>query len=263
MPSLSRFRVVSAALHPDRRIALDHVHNFRDLGGYPTASGRVTKWNTLFRADGLYRLRSAEDIARVQQLQLRSVIDLRTQREQDEQGIFPTEEISVAFHHLSIVDVTWSDSETPDISDPVEFLVWGYRDMLEIGSSRFAEAMRVLANAQSLPAVFHCAAGKDRTGVLAALLLASLGVNDELICADYGLTRDAMQRWAAWSKQHQPELAQRIATIPPVFLAADPEAMAIILGELHDKFGSVANFVREIGVDSETIDSLQHLLLES
>jgi hypothetical protein len=72
-----------------------------------------------------------------------------------------------------------------------------------------------------------------------------------------------MQRWAAWSKQHQPELAQRIATIPPVFLAADPEAMAIILGELHDKFGSVANFVREIGVDSETIDSLQHLLLES
>jgi protein-tyrosine phosphatase len=135
--------------------------------------------------------------------------------------------------------------------------------MLEIGSSRFAEAMRVLANAQSLPAVFHCAAGKDRTGVLAALLLASLGVNDELICADYGLTRDAMQRWAAWSKQHQPELAQRIATIPPVFLAADPEAMAIILGELHDKFGSVANFVREIGVDSETIDSLQHLLLES
>ena len=251
-----------AAQHPNRRIGLEHVHNFRDLGGYPTVEGKETRWNTLFRADGLYRLRSAGDIARVRELQLRSVIDLRTQREQDDQGIFPTAEISVTFHHLSIVDVTWSNSETPDITDPVEFLVWGYRDMLEIGSSRFAEAMRVLSQATALPAVFHCAAGKDRTGVLAALVLASLGVDDEHICADYGLTRDAMLRWSSWTKQYQPELAERLTTIPPVFLAADPEAMRIILTELHDKYGSVANFVREIGVESETITSLKHLLLE-
>lgn len=253
---------VPAAQHPNRRIGLEHVHNFRDLGGYPTAEGKATKWNTLFRSDGLYRLRSSEDISRVQQLQLRSVIDLRTKREQDDQGIFPTAEISVTFHHLSIVDVTWSNSETPDITDPVEFLVWGYRDMLEIGATRFAEAMRVLSQETALPAVFHCAAGKDRTGVLAALVLASLGVDDEHICADYGLTRDAMQRWTVWAKQHQPELAQRFATMPPVFLAADPEAMRIILEDLHGKFGSVANYVREIGVEPETIASLKHLLLD-
>jgi protein-tyrosine phosphatase len=253
---------VPAAQHPNRRIGLEHVHNFRDLGGYPTAAGKVTKWNTLFRSDGLYRLRSADDISRVQQLQLRSVIDLRTKREQDDQGIFPTAEIPVTFHHLSIVDVTWSDSETPDITDPVEFLVWGYRDMLEIGATRFAEAMQVLSQETALPAVFHCAAGKDRTGVLAALVLASLGVDDEHICADYGLTRDAMQRWTVWAKQHQPELAQRFATMPKVFLAADPEAMRIILEDLHGKFGSVANYVREIGVEQETIATLKHLLLE-
>ena len=64
---------VPAAQHPNRRIGLEHVHNFRDLGGYPTAAGKATKWNTLFRSDGLYRLRSADDISRVQQLQLRSV----------------------------------------------------------------------------------------------------------------------------------------------------------------------------------------------
>jgi protein-tyrosine phosphatase len=253
---------VPAAHHPNRRIGLEHVHNFRDLGGYPTDGGKATRWNTLFRSDGLYRLRSAEDVLRVRQLQLRSVIDLRTKREQDDQGIFPTAEISVTFHHLSIVDVTWSNSETPDITDPVEFLVWGYRDMLEVGSSRFAEAMRVLAQAKALPAVFHCAAGKDRTGVLAALVLASLGVDDEHICADYGLTKDAMQRWITWAKQHQPELAQRFATTPPVFLAADPEAMKIILEDLHKKYGSVANYVREIGVEPETVASLKHLLLE-
>ena len=249
--------------HPRRLIGLEAVHNFRDLGGYATADGRSTRWRTLFRSDGLYRLRGADDMSRVRQLGLKSVIDLRTEREQREQGIFPTDDIEVTFHHLSIVDVTWSDTETPEFNDEVEFLVWGYRDMLEIGSSRFADAMHVLAQTDSLPAVFHCAAGKDRTGVLAALLLSSLGVDDAHICADYGLTQDAMQRTIAWSKVHRPELAERYATIPKAYLAADPRAMQIILAELAQRHGSVRNYVREIGVADNTVDALSNLLLES
>jgi len=249
--------------HPRRLIGLEAVHNFRDLGGYATADGRSTRWRTLFRSDGLYRLRGADDMSRVRQLGLKSVIDLRTEREQREQGIFPTDDIEVTFHHLSIVDVTWSDTETPKFDDEVEFLVWGYRDMLEIGSSRFADAMHVLAQTDSLPAVFHCAAGKDRTGVLAALLLSSLGVDDAHICADYGLTQDAMRRSIAWSKVHRPELAERYATIPKAYLAADPRAMQIILTELAQKHGSVRNYVREIGVADSTVEALGNLLLES
>ena len=248
--------------HPRRLIGLEAVHNFRDLGGYATADGRSTRWRTLFRSDGLYRLRGADDMSRVRQLGLKSVIDLRTEREQREQGIFPTDDIEVTFHHLSIVDVTWSDTETPEFDDEVEFLVWGYRDMLEIGSSRFADAMHVLAQTESLPAVFHCAAGKDRTGVLAALLLSSLGVEDAHICADYGLTQDAMRRSIAWSKVHRPELAERYATIPKAYLAADPRAMQIILAELVQRHGSVRNYVREIGVADNTVDALSTLLLE-
>ena len=251
------------ANHPRRLIALEAVHNFRDLGGYPAAGGRTTKWRTLFRSDGLYRLRGANDMSRVMQLGLKSVIDLRTEREQREQGIFPIDDIEVNFHHLSIVDVTWSDTETPEFDDEVEFLVWGYRDMLEIGSSRFADAMHVLAQTESLPAVFHCAAGKDRTGVLAALLLSSLGVEDAHICADYGLTQDAMQRTIAWSKVHRPELAERYASIPKAYLAADPRAMQIILAELAQQHGSVRNYVREIGVADATVEALGNLLLES
>ena len=249
--------------HPRRLIGLEAVHNFRDLGGYPTASGRSTKWRTLFRSDGLYRLRGADDLSRVRQLGLKSVIDLRTEREQRDQGIFPTDDIEVSFHHLSIVDVTWSDTKTPEFDDEVEFLVWGYRDMLEIGSSRFADAMHVLAQTDSVPAVFHCAAGKDRTGVLTALLLSSLGVDDAHICADYGLTQDAMQRTIAWSKVHRPELAERYANIPKAFLAADPRAMQIVLTELAQQHGSVRNYVREIGVADATVEALGNLLLQS
>jgi len=244
-----------------RRIDLQNVHNFRDLGGYPNGDGQCTKWRTLFRADGLYRLGN-DDLVRLRDLRLRSVIDLRTERERLERGVFPVDYLAVQTHHVSIVDVIWTDTKTPLIENAVEFLVWGYREMLDIGAARFAEAFELLSREDVLPAVFHCAAGKDRTGILAALLLSSLGVDDEIICADYSLTEAAMARTIAWSQVHMPELADRYRDIPHVFLSADPRAMAIILRELHDRHGSVARFVHEIGVDTSTIDRLKHALLE-
>ena len=247
---------------PRRHIELQNVHNFRDLGGYPASGGKQTKWRRMFRADGLYRL-NEHDLVRMRELQLRSVIDLRTERERSERGVFPVQHLPLQTHHLSIVDVTWSDGETPQIEDAVEFLVWGYREMQEIGALRFVDAIELLSQNDVLPAVFHCAAGKDRTGILAALLLASIGVSDDVICADYGLTQQAMMRTIAWAKAHMPEMAQRYADMNPVFLAADPKAMEIILAELHAKYGSVSEYVKQIGVSRETIDRLKHSLLEN
>jgi len=249
--------------HPDRLVQMEQVHNFRDLGGYPTASGATTKWRTLFRADGLHRLRAAADIEIVQTFGLKSVIDLRTKREQQEQGVFPLDDIEVDFHHVSIVDATWSDSkETPQIDDPVEFLVWGYRDLLEIGSEKFALAMRILSDQENVPAVFHCAAGKDRTGVLAALILSTVGVSDDIICADYGLTQRSIEKTISWAKLHYPEMATRWTEINPVYLAAEPQAMQVILNDLVSAHGSVINYVRSLGVSESEIQSLSALLLE-
>jgi protein-tyrosine phosphatase len=255
--------IAQALDHPDRLVQMERVHNFRDLGGYPTASGATTKWRTLFRADGLHRLRAESDIEIVESLGLKSVIDLRTKREQREQGIFPLDDIEVDFHHVYIVDATWSDSkETPQIDDPVEFLVWGYRDLLEIGSEKFALALRILSNQDNVPAVFHCAAGKDRTGVLAALILSTVGVSDEYICADYGLTKRAIERTVAWAKEHHTDMAKRWTTINPVYLAAEPQAMQVILNDLASAHGSVINYVRSLGVSESEIQSLSALLLE-
>ena len=249
--------------HPKRMVAMERVHNFRDLGGYPTTSGATTKWGTLYRADGLHRLRSDSDIEIVDGLNLKSVIDLRTKREQREQGIFPLEHIEVDFHHVSIVDATWSDSKaTPQIDDPVEFLIWGYRDLLEVGAEKFALAIRILSDQSNVPAVFHCAAGKDRTGVLAALILSLVGVSDEYICADYGLTKQAIERTIAWAKEHHSDMAKRWTTINPVYLAAEPEAMRVILDDLSKAHGSVANYVRSLGVTDTEIASLTSLLVE-
>ena len=255
--------IAQALDHPDRLVHMERVHNFRDLGGYPTSSGATTKWRTLFRADGLHRLRADSDIEVVGSLGLKSVIDLRTKREQREQGIFPLDDIEVDFHHVSIVDATWSDSkETPQIDDAVEFLVWGYRDLLEVGSEKFALALRILSNQDNVPAVFHCAAGKDRTGVLAALILSSVGVSDEVICGDYGLTQQAIERTIVWAQQHHVEMATRWTSINPVYLAAEPQAMQVVLNDLVAGHGSVRNYVRSLGVSEEELNDLSRLLVE-
>ncbi|MEY3362647.1 MAG: hypothetical protein RLZZ538_190 [Actinomycetota bacterium] len=251
---------VGALIGDDRRVVpLFAVHNFRDLGGYPTADGRHTRWRTLFRADGLYRL-TPEDARIVTNLGVRTVVDLRTSNEVSERGTFPVKDHAVAYHHLPIIDATWGETQTPEFDDAVDFLVWAYREMLEEAAPRFADAINLLSQQSVLPAVFHCAAGKDRTGILAALVLGVLGVNEAIIAADYGLTQAATKRLRAWARQHQPELANLYDKMPPRFTAADPRAMAVILNDIVGRHGSILNYVREIGVSDDAARALTDVL---
>jgi protein-tyrosine phosphatase len=253
--------VVTSPSEPhDRLVALTQIHNFRDLGGYPTTSGATTRWRTLFRADGLGRL-AGDDLDVVARLGLRTVVDLRTAEEIETRGRFPHEEHPVGFHNVSIIDRTWGHDEGPQGSGDAEFLVWAYRQMLESGGAKFAEAITALAAPDALPAVFHCAVGKDRTGLLAMLVLGAVEVEHEHIVADYALTNEAIARLRVWATEEYPKLAQRIAAAPPVFLAADPEAMRTIIDDLVDVHGSIADYVREIGVDDDSITRLRRALL--
>lgn len=194
-------------------------------------------------------------------LGVRTVVDLRTDKELQARGTFPVADHAVVFHHLPIIDATWGETATLETDDVVEFLVWAYRVMLAEAAPRFAEAIKVLASQDTLPAVFHCAAGKDRTGILSALVLGTLGVTTPLIAADYGLTERAMRRLIAWAKVHQPDLAAAYAAMPARFAAADPRAMEVILGDINSAHGSVRSYVREIGVDEPTIAALERGLL--
>ncbi len=252
--------VLELVADPRRLVGLEAVHNFRDLGGYPARDGSVTRWRTLFRADGLHRL-TGSDIDVVRALGLRTVIDLRTQLEVDERGTFPRQHIEVNFAHLPVIDSTWAHEEHVSRSDH-EFLAWAYADMLRVGAARFARAMDELAAPGALPAVFHCAAGKDRTGVLAALILGTLGVPRHVVLADYALTADGMQRMRAWAERHFPELASRMAETPSAFLAALPEALGEVLDAIDASHGSIEHYVLSIGVAPESVASLAEQLLE-
>lgn len=244
-------------LADDRRLVpLDAVHNFRDLGGYRTADGRTTRWRTLFRADGLYKL-TAPDVEVLRPLGLRTVIDLRTERELVDWGRFPVEDHYVHFHHVSVIDLTWGEGAGPDQALPVEdFLYEAYLDMLDQGADQFARALRLLALPGALPAVFHCAAGKDRTGILAALALGALGVDHATVAADYGLTRDAMARMRAWAETARPEWVEQMRSQPAAWVAAEPVAMHRFLDHLAAGHGSVRDYVRAIGVGEAELAEL-------
>ncbi len=247
-------------LAPSRNVELDGVFNFRDLGGYPTEDGRSLRWRTLFRADGLGRL-TADDVETLRPIALKTVVDLRRAHELDERGRFPFESYPVAFHHLPVIDTTWDRELARSENLPAtEFLHRAYTAMLAEGAPRFAAAFRVLADADALPAVFHCAAGKDRTGLLAALVLGALGVAAHDIVDDYALTQATMERFVARVRSERDGDAL-IDSVPQTFFAAEPAAMTRVLDDIEQDHGSVRGYVRAIGVESDVLTRLETLLL--
>jgi protein-tyrosine phosphatase len=244
-----------------RFIPLDGAFNLRDLGGYSTADGRSVRWRTLFRADGMHRL-SEPDLDLLRPLGLRTVIDLRSDAEVA-RGRFPVEAVPVDWYQLSVIDVLWDPEHAPaDRGAFADFLYHRYREMLDLGGPHFAEAIRRLAAPGALPGLFHCAAGKDRTGLLAALVLSGLGVGDDDVAADYALSQEALDRLRTWAAREHPELATRIDEQPAAHLAAEPAAMRRVLQWIGDEHGSTRGFLGALGVGSDVVDALATGLLE-
>jgi protein-tyrosine phosphatase len=258
-----------SALETPRVLALEAAYNFRDLGGYHTADGRVTRWRTLFRSDGLHRLTDA-DLRVMRDIGLRTVIDLRTENELAERGRFPLDAHPVGYHHVSLMDVTWDPGQAPVEASgaPVaDFLLERYVEMIDGAGRRIGDIFAILAEPDALPAVFHCAAGKDRTGILAALLLSSLGVADGDVVTDYALTGEAVPRmlaaWKAAAAGKPPAEGGAPATpTPAAFLAAEPDAMAGLLTLIRNVHGSTRDYVRTLGVSDAVLADLEAVLLE-
>jgi protein tyrosine/serine phosphatase len=236
---------------------LENVFNLRDLGGYQGLGGRCVVEGRLYRADGLNRLSEA-DAAVVARLGIRTVVDLRTIGERERWGSAPTHLFGATALHLPIISELWPLYEETDDHDPVAYLIERYHEMTVDGAASFATLLGILADdPDAAPLVFHCSAGKDRTGVTAAILLGLLGVADEVIAADYAQTSVAMDDLVAWIRAHNPESADSMVDQPSTFLACPAEAMSGFLAELSARFGSIESYVESIGVPATTVDRLR------
>jgi hypothetical protein len=249
----------------DRLIPLDGAFNFRDLGGYPAVGGRRTRWGRLFRSDTLHEL-SPSDVERLRTLGLASIVDLRTERELLRTGRGPLEPEPITYRHLSVLGDGDGDgvgsgeavAAPPPVGDDLaERYLW----YLEVGKGALAEALGLLSETDNLPLVFHCAAGKDRTGVLAALVLDILGVDPGVIVADYLITAGRMElimdRFRA-----DPVLAERMSTVPGTRFSVEAGTMERFLDELHRRYGGARAWAEASGIGADALDRMMELLLE-
>jgi protein-tyrosine phosphatase len=248
---------------PVRLVPLSAAFNLRDLGGYRTADGRVVAWGRLYRSDQLHGL-TGRDLDLLRSLGLRTVLDLRTEGELAD-GRFPVESTSIAFHHLPLLAQTWYEEEVDALADlldrAVPYLVARYLDMLEEAGPVLAAAVDLVARPGTAPLLFHCAAGKDRTGVLAAVLLRTLGVVEPDVVEDYVLSADAMARRLAWLQGTNPTAAAAMAAQPAGWLAAPAEVMRTVLHHLEELHGGAAGYLVDHGLDPAAVDELRHALL--
>ena len=208
--------------HPDRVLALQGATNFRDLGGYPGHGGRAVRWRRLFRSEHLAAL-TPQDLATLQAVGLTRAYDFR--------GV--TERAAAAYawpglsnHHLSIEPTvvqrlreSAAAGQALTAELVAELMKDLYRSLVNTQSHHFATLFEALLQSDT-PLVFHCTAGKDRTGVAAALILTALGVSEEDVARDYLLTNDVFRHPAVAHDELPAEAAAVLWRVQSGFLRA-------------------------------------------
>jgi protein-tyrosine phosphatase len=234
-----------------RRIELAGLLNLRDLGGYPAAGGRSLRWRTLLRSDAPHGL-TGDDLAVMADLGLRTVLDLRTLPETE---VAPSmlAGLSDRVTHISILR---GDLQ----SLPLE-LDAIYQYMVQDCAGAIADAIKVLCAPGALPALVHCSAGKDRTGIVIALVLAALGVPDPVIAADYALSArylDPDATPAIGQLQASTGLSENV-TRP--LLTSPPALILSVLAAVRADSGSVDGYLQDHGVSQAELDELRRALI--
>jgi protein-tyrosine phosphatase len=240
-----------------RWVQLDGAFNFRDLGGYVAGAG-TTVWGSVFRSDALHHL-SAEDVRRLSAIGIRQVIDLRSPEEIAAVGRGCLAEEGIDYVWAPVLQSTSGEAEgAPTSPDLAERYMW----YLDVGRGAFVDAIEVLAESGPGAVVFHCTAGKDRTGVLAALLLATLGVSEDDIASDYALTGRALPSIIE-RLSRDPIHGAAVAQAPPDRRIVSADTMRRFLQLLSDRHGGAAPWMATAGVSSTSIDALRDRLWAS
>lgn len=253
-----------------RRLPVEGADNFRDLGGYRTGDGGRLRWGMVYRADGLHRL-TDRDLRYLSRLRIRTVVDFREAYEYERapdrlpdgaRAMQLPIAVGGADLRREIVAVLKGEG-TRDLS---EFLVEVGRELVRTHTAVYGEWLRNMAeNEGALPQVFHCSAGKDRTGFAAALLLRILGVPQETVVEDYELTnlhlhrltRRIMRRvrlYSLFRKSGEP--------VRPMLLA-EARYLQASFDAIAQDWGSFDRYVEEgLGLDAAARRRLRDMLVE-
>ncbi len=232
-----------------RRYLTENIINCRDLGGYPCRNG-VTAFGRALRC-GIPQNPTEKDIEILKKIGIKTIIDLRGNIEAKERPSYFTNRSDFDYHHITLLETN------PALVKKSVDIVELYKKCLNEYKENFAAVLRIISNLNE-PFLFHCFLGKDRTGLLAALLLSAAGVAKEDIIADYQVTYtyiiDFYRREAAsgsgliWESDENN-------------LRSLPEFMNGVLTCIEDEFGGVDGYFRYIGLSENEIKKLGEVLL--
>lgn len=260
----------------NRLLPLESGRNFRDMGGYQTADGQRVKWGELYRSGVMHELTPA-DYDYLSDLGIKVVCDLRTAQERNAE---PTQWAAGEADYLFFPDPAGDDPagfmsvfQSPDVTPEKvrDAMAGGYAAMAKEQAPAYREMFARLA-AGEVPLAFNCSAGKDRTGIGAALILTALGVPEDTVIADYALSEtyvDYMKEFAgSGAKIPQDSPYAFLAQLPPEVVAplmrSDPYYLETALADLKAEHGSVIGFIQEeLGVTDDMLAALRSTLLES
>lgn len=241
-----------------KRIPMDGPQNFRDIGGFLNKENKCVAWGKLYRADGLNRL-SEEDIRKMQERNIRTIVDLRSLGEQKENPDVVPE--GVTYYSCPMMR-----EELTNVSNVAEHsftrsMVMGYQTMLKDGADLIGKAVcLVMEHLEQGAVVFHCTAGKDRTGILAAVLLLVLGIREEDIIADYQVSHTYNEEGVNRIMEQVPQLREYLESAgEESMLHSHPKNMKAVLELLHTE--NIKAWLESYGVPAELQERFRDTML--
>jgi protein-tyrosine phosphatase len=243
-----------------REIKFEGILNFRDLGGYQ-AGNKTVAWRRLFRSGELHCMTTG-DMAKIKnELKVNTIIDLRGSRPREYFGVGLVKEMGGNYYNMPMVTVDDYFIERKlsrnfsNLHDEYLFRVKnkGY-------GQRFVEVLNIIADPSNHPLIFHCNAGADRSGLLSAMLLDILGVGEDDIEADYGLTQNDLPKFIdRWN--NNPATADIHKNLPEYQLKLNPKAITALLATLRQEYGSIQGYLESFGADKTLFTRLEKALL--
>lgn len=237
--------------------------NFREVSRLPTVNGSTIAPGRLFRSDTLQFLTERDVDLLVREIGIKTIVDLRLPYEVETEGFgFPGSSIP-QHHHLPFrVDGTDGTNDATPILQAKDPMVPHYLGYLRTMPSSVTQIIRVLGSTGGTPAVIHCAAGKDRTGVAVAVVLSAVGVPDDVIAEEYARNAERIPQVMSQLRSMK-SYGDSIDRLPPEAHLTDPVYMSRFLAAVQDIYGGVRQYLTDHGVSDDELRALTYSLTES
>ncbi len=227
-----------------RRYAIGSQYNTRDIGGYSTSDGGCLAWGRIIRSDCPFEVSSA-DRAGFEALNISDVIDLRTQEQAMREPSYFRDSESVMYHNISFIN----GNGTPESEESIAAT---YLKMME-EKETIRHILRIISESKGT-VFYHCVVGKDRTGIVTAIIMSICGVSVEDIIADYQLSETYIYDPISDYKSKHPELPEWVGR-------SKPEYMRECLRNLYKKYGSFENYLNVLEISDKVINGIRKKLI--